>query len=132
MDLRSACLLFACLIALPFHAQAIEHTDDALATVKQSVTEKTAVLVDVREQSEWDRGHIAGAEFLPLSDLRNGIKPDALQKKLPKERIIYTHCAVGKRSLIAAEILQKHGYDVRPLKAGYADLLRAGFPKAGK
>lgn len=132
LNLRSACLLVAWLFVLPLHARAAEHTVDSLSTVKQSVMEKAAVLVDVREKSEWDRGHVAGAEFLPLSELRRGINADTLQKKLPKERIIYTHCAVGKRSLLAAEILQKHGYDVRPLKAGYADLLQAGFPKAEK
>ena len=113
-------------------ADALEHTPDPLPTVKKSVAEKTAVLVDVREKREWDQGHIAGAEFVALSELRQGIKPDALQKKLPKDRIVYTYCAVGKRALVAAEILQKQGYDVRPLKAGYADLLRAGFPKGDK
>lgn len=70
--------------------------------------------------------------FLPLSELKNGINAESLQEKLPKDRIIYTHCVVGKRSLTAGDILQKHGYDVRPLKAGYTDLLQAGFKKAEK
>lgn len=132
INLRCACLLFACLVASSRHIQAAGHTKDSLPMVKKNIAEKVAVLVDVREKSEWDRGHIAGAELLPLSELRQGIKPDSLQKALPKDRIIYTHCAVGKRSLIAAEILQKQGYDVRPLKAGYTDLLQAGFPQEEK
>ena len=49
---------------------------------------------------------------------------------LPKDKPIYCHCAAGVRVLPAADILQKHGYDARPLKPGYKDLLRAGFPKA--
>jgi phage shock protein E len=44
--------------------------------------------------------------------------------------ILYTHCVVGKRSVMAAQILRKYGYDVRPLKAGYRELLEAGFKKA--
>ena len=36
----------------------------------------------------------------------------------------------GARSLIAQELLKKEGYDVRSLKQGYEDLLKAGFEKA--
>ena len=35
-------------------------------------------------------------------------------------------------ALTAADLLKKQGYDVRPLKDGYKDLLKAGFPKAEK
>ena len=121
-----------CVGAPVFSACAAEHTKDSLQVVKENVTSDKAVLVDVREKSEWDRGHVSGAAFLPLSELNSGITAAELQKRLPKGRIVYTHCAVGKRSLTAAEILEKHGYDVRPLKAGYVDLLKAGFEKAEK
>ncbi len=70
--------------------------------------------------------------FLPLSELRNGITEEALAKRLPKDRIVYTHCVVGARSCTAADILRKYGYDVRPLKPGYKDLIAAGFKKAEK
>ena len=43
---------------------------------------------------------------------------------------MYTHCVMGVRALAAAKILQKLGYNVRPLKAGYEDLVKAGFEKA--
>ncbi len=64
--------------------------------------------------------------------MRNGISAEALAKRIPKHRIIYTHCAVGVRSCTAADILVKHGYDVRPQKPGYRDLIAAGFEKAEK
>jgi rhodanese-related sulfurtransferase len=51
-------------------------------------------------------------------------------KELPKDRILYTHCVVGMRSLKAAEILKKHGYDVRALKPGYDELIKSGFEAA--
>jgi len=109
-----------------------EPTKDSLATVKKNVKNDKAVLVDVREKGEWDDGHIKDATFLPLSELRNGISPKTLSKRISKDQIIYTHCAVGVRSCSAADILLKYGYDVRPLKPGYDDLLAAGFKKASE
>lgn len=113
-------------------AIAAEPTKDTLGTVKQHVAEEKALLVDVRERSEWDSGHISGAILLPLSELRKGNSAEALAKRIPKDRVIYTHCAVGVRSCAAADILLKHGYDVRPLKPGYKELISAGFKQAEK
>lgn len=111
---------------------AAEHTKDSLKVVKENVEAKKAVLVDVREKSEWDKGHVEGAVFLPLSELQAGVEPKSLAEKLPKGKIVYTHCVVGKRSVTGGNILEKQGYDVRPLKAGYEELLQAGFKKAKK
>ena len=111
---------------------AAEHTKDTLKVVKENIEAKKAVLVDVREKSEWDKGHIEGAIFLPLSELQAGVEPKSLAEKLPKGMIVYTHCVVGKRSVTAGNILGKHSYDARPLKAGYEELLQAGFKKAKK
>ena len=51
-------------------------------------------------------------------------------KKIPKDKIVYCHCVSGGRVMPASAILQKIGYDVRPLKPGYKDPLKAGFEKA--
>jgi rhodanese-related sulfurtransferase len=109
---------------------AIEHTQVPLETVKKEVQEKKAVLVDVREKREWDRGHLEGAVFLPLSDIQQGVDPQRLARLLPKDKILYAHCARGGRCLTAADLLKKNGYQIRPLKPGYNDLLQAGFEKA--
>jgi rhodanese-related sulfurtransferase len=111
-------------------SQAAELTKDSLKMVKEYVETKRAVLVDVREKSEWNEGHIQGAVFLPLSELNAGIDDKQLAKRLPKGKIHYTHCVVGKRSVSAAKVLEKYGYELRPLKAGYKELLDAGFKKA--
>ena len=91
-------------------------------------------LVDVREQREWDDGHIDGALFLPLSWLREQSKGDSfaerLGEKLPGKKILYIHCRSGGRALTAAGLLRKAGYDARPLKAGFEDLRKAGFTPA--
>lgn len=107
-----------------------ETTKESLDTVKKNVSEKRAVLVDVREKSEWDAGHIADAIFLPLSELHGGLDAGQLTKRLPKDKVLYTHCVVGKRSLTAANILERQGYEVRSLKPGYKELVAAGFKKA--
>src|SRR5262245_14342051 len=111
---------------------AAEHTKDSLETVKARLNDQSAVLVDVREQKEWDDGHIRDAQLIPLSKLKVDKQAEKLTKDLPKKKIVYCHCAAGVRALTAADILKKQGYDVRPLKAGYKDLLEAGFPKAGQ
>jgi phage shock protein E len=114
-----------------------EHTKDSLEKAKMQVDDKKAVLVDVREQTEWDKGHVDGAVFVPLGNLAKKSKDPAfiaeLEKKVPKDKTVYCHCAKGKRALLAAEVFEKLGYqDVRPLGPGYEELLKAGFPKSEK
>ncbi len=108
----------------------LSHTQDSLETVKQRLKDNSAVLVDVREISEWNESHVANAISLPISSLQKGIDTDALLKIVPKDKVIYTHCKAGRRSLAAAQELQKRGYDVRPLKPGIQELLDAGFPQS--
>ncbi|HYV34793.1 MAG TPA: rhodanese-like domain-containing protein [Gemmataceae bacterium] len=122
-------LFFAGMTAL---AQPPQHTKDSLDTIKKSVTEKKAVLIDVREQKEWDAGHLRDAKLLPLSMINGKDKKADFAKDLPKDQVIYLHCASGKRCVTAAEELQKLGYDARPLKQGYSELIKAGFAQAGK
>jgi rhodanese-related sulfurtransferase len=116
----------------PWSARAAEHTKDSLDTVKERLKDKSAVLVDVREEKEWDDGHIQDAKLMPLSKLKKEAEAEKLTKDLSKKKIVYCHCAAGARALTAADILKKQGYDVRPLKPGYNDLLKAGFQKAEK
>ncbi|MCZ2340399.1 MAG: rhodanese-like domain-containing protein [Bacteroidales bacterium] len=110
---------------------AAEHTRDSPATVQKTVASGQAVLVDVREQSEWDDGHIQGAVLLPLSLLEDNVTVAQLSaRQIGKEKVLYLHCGSGRRCLKAAAVLEKMGYQVQPLKPGYRDLLRAGFPAA--
>jgi rhodanese-related sulfurtransferase len=117
----------ALLLTFPAVSRSAEHTTDSLETVKENVAAKKAVLVDVREPIEWRSGHVVGAVPLPYSLIeRRKIAPEVLAR-LPKDRILYTHCVVGMRSKKAAEVLEKLGYQVRALKPGYDELQKAGF-----
>lgn len=126
------CMVTVGVMLLASSAIAAEPTKDSLETVKKNMKKEEALLVDVREKREWKAGHVEDAVFLPLSKLRDGMSIKELTKILPKDQIIYTHCAVGVRSCTAADILKRYDYDVRPLKPGYKDLLNAGFEKAKK
>ena len=111
-------------------AEELTPTKDTLDTVKKNIKDGKAILVDVREQKEWDEGHIAGAVLMPKSKLDVEKEAAALVQKLDKAKIIYTHCKAGRRALACGDILKKQGFDVRPLKPGYEELLKAGFEKA--
>ena len=113
-------------------ALAADHTKDTTDAVKKALADDKAVLLDVREKSEWDDGHLKDAKLLPLSTLKGGAKAEDIAKIVPKDKIVYCHCGSGIRCLKAADELKKLGYDVRPLKPGYADLLKAGFAPADK
>jgi len=107
-------------------SDALEFTKDSLSVVKKNVAEGKAILVDVRDLVEWNAGHVRDAIHLPWRDLQ-GKKNDQLIDKLPKDKIVYTYCAVGYRSSRAGKIIAKHKFDVRPLKPGFDDLVKAGF-----
>lgn len=124
-------LLISSLIAFIYsRVHAAELSNDPLPTVQENVATHKAVLVDVREPGEWKEGHVQGAIPLPLSSLKKGVDTSALEQQLPKDKIVYTHCVMGVRALKAAQILERLGYNVRPLKAGYEDLVKTGFEKA--
>ena len=109
---------------------AIEFTEDSLKVVKKAIVDEKAVLVDVRTQKEWDKGHVEGAIFLPVTSLTDDLDEKKLAKALPKKGRYYIHCAVGIRATRAGEYLQERGYQVQVLKPGYQQLIEAGFKKA--
>lgn len=106
------------------------HTTDSLEIVKTSIEHQEAVLIDVREQKEWDGGHLKVATLIPMSLFKADTLTDEMKAQLPKDKPIYLHCGSGGRVLTVAEILKSDGYDVRPLKAGYRDLIKEAFDPA--
>jgi rhodanese-related sulfurtransferase len=123
-------------LLLSVSVAAAQHTKDSLDKVKENMAQKKAILIDVREPSEWNVGHLQEAQLLPLSELKQAANDPAVQQKLektlPKQQIIYCHCRSGGRVLAAKGILSKLGYDIRPLAAGFDDLVAAGFMPAKK
>ena len=84
-----------------------------------------AVLLDVREDNEWAKGHATQA-----SHLGKGILERDLETKFPDpNREIIMYCGGGYRSVLTAAAAQKMGYrNVYSLKGGYKGLLEAQWP----
>ena len=68
------------------------------AEAKQHLA-KGALLLDVRENDEWTRGHVQGAQHIPLGELQ------ARSGELPTNREIVCMCRSGRRSAKAQSIL---------------------------
>ena len=64
------------------------------------------IILDTREQDEFDEGHIPGAILIPYTEIEN-----KAEEMLPdKDKLILVYCRSGRRSKIAAESLAKLGY----------------------
>ena len=64
------------------------------------------IILDVREQEEYDQGHIPGAILIPYTEIE--IKAEEMLHD--KDKIILVYCRSGRRSKIAAESLSNLGY----------------------
>lgn len=80
-------------------------------------------LIDVREQSEWDEGHIAGATLVPLATV-----PERLPELVPDPATpLLLYCHSGARSARASAYLAQVGYtNVANLAARVAEWKPAG------
>ncbi len=81
-----------------------------------------AVLIDVREQDEWDAGHAPTAQLLPMSVLRDRLG------ELPTDRQLLVVCHSGGRSARMTELLLGAGYDAVNVIGGMTAWAAVGGP----
>jgi rhodanese-related sulfurtransferase len=131
---------------MPHHDSAGESktVQQMLAEARTRVTEVSAtdakqardrgevdLILDVREAWEWERGHIAGAVHAPLDTLEQDADPTAGRPEITgklRGRVV-VNCASGQRSLLAADLLKKMGYqNVVSMAGGFNDWKAKGFP----
>ena len=87
-----------------------------------------ARVVDVREPNEWARGHVSGAEHIPLDVLPTRLRDGAL----PREAEILFICASGGRSANAAALAEASGYrNVASVAGGTSEWAYLGLPVEG-
>ena len=74
--------------------------------------EKKTIILDIREELELIGGKFDNSINIPLSELRKRYT------ELPKDKEIWTYCAVGLRGYIATRFLSQKGYRVKNLAGG--------------
>ncbi len=80
------------------------------------------LVLDVREDDEYQAGHVPGAVHIPLSTV-----PDQLDD-LPVEAPVFVVCAVGGRSARAVRFLRAQGLDATNVAGGTKAWIEAGKP----
>jgi rhodanese-related sulfurtransferase len=82
-------------------------------------------LIDVREESEWAKGHLPGAVHMCKGIIERDIEKAVPDKATP----VVLYCGGGYRSALAADNLQKMGYtDVISMDGGWRGWQEAGYP----
>ena len=96
---------------------------DARIVQWEDLESGNAFVLDVRDRSEFKRGHIEGAVNIPLNDLRSRID------ELPKGSEIWAYCLVGQRSYYAARALSQLGFDAKNIERRVQN---ASAPQSGR
>jgi rhodanese-related sulfurtransferase len=84
--------------------------------------ENGAVLIDVREQNEFDEARVPGATLIPLSEFAQRFE------EMPKDQEIVLMCAGGVRSAQAAQFAAQHGFKLTNLEGGINAWQAQGLP----
>lgn len=110
-------------------AEPIPEDDTGLARVKmvdarsaKKHADAGAVVLDVRERSEYEDGHVPGAVHIPYEELERRLD------ELPSGREIVVYCASGVRSSLAASLLARSGRPAANLRGGFASWVGADLP----
>ena len=95
------------------------------ATFKAEISSTTVQLLDVRTADEFAKGHIAKSINI---DVHESHFTQLVKARFDKSQPIYLYCRSGKRSMMAAQLLVKEGYQIVNLKDGILGWLDAGYP----
>lgn len=102
-------------------------TEISAAQARKQAEAGDAVLIDVREESDWREGHAEGA-----THLNRGVIELEIEEQIPDvTKPIICYCGGGSRSALVAESLQKMGYEnVHSLSGGLRAWKDSGLPMA--
>jgi len=91
-------------------------------TVAATKVDPRAALVDVRESAEWQQGHVAGSQHIPMGEFVARIG------EVPTDRPVVVVCHSGHRSAQVTAWLVAQGYDAVNLDGGLVAWAQAGLP----
>jgi len=100
-------------------------TEISAAEARKQAEAGDAVLIDVREESDWREGRAQGAMHL-----NRGVIELEIEEQIPDvTKPIICYCGGGSRSALVAESLQKMGYEnVRSMAGGFKAWKTVGLP----
>jgi thioredoxin len=108
---------------LETRAQTVQDVD--AVKFKELTTQKDMLILDVRTQGEYSRGHIKGSTLIDLSSPSAADRLNLLQKN----KTVLIYCLSGSRSTVVAQYMQKQGFSkIYNLTYGLMDWNRQGFP----
>ncbi len=80
------------------------------------------VLIDIREQNEWNLGHAAPAIYIG-----RGVLESQIEARVPRDARVVLICASGNRSALAARVLNDMGYaHAASMAGGFRDWVASG------
>jgi rhodanese-related sulfurtransferase len=89
-----------------------------LATAKNKIESSEVIILDVREQNEYDLGHIENSILLPRGRVKAEV--ESVLTGIGKDSSILIYCASGNRSALAGYVMQELGYsNIVSLIGGY-------------
>jgi rhodanese-related sulfurtransferase len=123
-------ILSACGAGPATQAPAADQVDTAklgpdvdVATVKALQGRDDVVVLDVREQSEYNAGHIPGVKLIPMGTVANRLN------EVPKDKPVIVTCRSGNRSGQVTDYLRQQGYtNVHNMTGGINAWQQAGYP----
>ncbi|UUO05672.1 rhodanese-like domain-containing protein [Blastopirellula sp. J2-11] len=102
-----------------------------LKQVLEKFKQGKAVLLDVREEVEWKKGHLAGATLAPFSKIAFDPECRKIIAALPPGKEVYTYGDTNRLAFFAANYLeQRNGQPATALRVRYSALVAAGFKEA--
>jgi rhodanese-related sulfurtransferase len=94
------------------------------ADAAQLLSSRSVDVIDVRDEREWQAGHLPNARLVPLETFR--ADPE---KAVARDHAVLFVCAKGVRSLSAAKLAERLGYaQIYSLDGGTKEWARAGLP----
>lgn len=110
---------------------ALESTEAIdVSTLAERLHGREVELLDVREEDEWEAGHVAGSLHVAFHDLRDGA-PKELERLRGKPLAVA--CSAGNRSAMGVSLLRRAGFDrlQHVAEGGVADLDGYGVELVG-
>ncbi len=128
IELRYPSVILAIVLSVPSAFAAAEPVKAESLSPTQADTlysNKKVLIIDVRENNEWDNQHIPNAIHIPLGQLTKRL-PELEQYK---NSAIVTQCRTGKRSMQALKLLKSAGFtQVYTMEGGLVAWQKMGLP----